>query len=380
MQPTSPHSDAPPGKRDPAASGTAGSFRLFGVPIRLHFTFLLLLVFIIATGLSGGQSSLVNAAYILALFVSVLLHELGHVAVSRKFGIKTKEIVMYPIGGVSVMERDPAPAAELWIALTGPLVNIAIALALWAWLYYSGHLIAMEMLGQASDSNLLERIALGNLILGLFNLIPAFPMDGGRALRAFLARSRSLQDATRIAATAGRFLAISMLFTGLLSGQYILMFISIFVYLGAEQENSSVMGRALTQGVPVRAAMITEFHTLSHGNSMRDAANLLLSTSQQDFPVVLGEQVIGLLGRNALLRGMANQGPEAYVAGVMDRNFTAIRPDMDLAEAMPLVLQAGSCALVMEEDRLLGLLTRENLTEFLLLRRSGMEPVTSRGT
>lgn len=378
MQPTSSQSDAPSGKQSPAALGTAGSFRLFGVPIRLHFTFLLLLVFIVVTGLSGGQSSLVNAAYILALFVSVLLHELGHVAVSRKFGIKTKEIVMYPIGGVSVMERDPTPAAEFWIALTGPLVNIAIAMVLWVGLYYTGHLITLEMLGKASDSNLLERIALGNLILGLFNLIPAFPMDGGRVLRAFLARSRPLKDATRIAATAGRFLAISMLFTGLLSGQYFLMFIAIFVYLGAEQENSSVMGRALTQGFPVRAAMITEFHTLSHGNSMRDAADLLLSTSQQDFPVVLGEQVIGLLGRNALLQGMANKGPEAYVAGVMDRNFTAIRPDMDLAEAMPLILQAGSCALVMDGDHLLGLLTRENLTEFLLLRRSGMEPVTSR--
>ncbi len=378
MQPTLPPSDSSAGNQKPTASGTAGSFRLFGIPIRLHFTFLLLLVFIVATGLSGGQSSLVNAAYILALFVSVLLHELGHVAVSRKFGIGTKEIVMYPIGGVSVMERDPAPAAELWISLAGPLVNLSIALALWAWLYFSGYPISVEMLGKASDSNLLERIALGNLILGLFNLIPAFPMDGGRVLRAYLARSRSLQDATRIAAAAGRFLAISMLFTGLLSGQYFLMFIAVFVYLGAEQENASVMGRALTQGIPVRAAMITEFHTLSHGNSIRDAANLLLSTSQQDFPVVLGEQVIGLLGRNALLQGMAHQGAEAYVAGVMDRNFTAIKPDMDLAEAMPIVLQAGSCALVMEDGHLLGLLTRENLTEFLLLRRSGMEPMTSR--
>jgi len=375
MQPSSPQPDKP----IPAASGTAGSFRLFGIPIRLHFTFLLLLVFIVATGLGGGQSSLTNTAYILALFVSVLLHEIGHVIVSRRFGIKTREIVMYPIGGVSVMERDPPPSAELWIALTGPMVNLAIAGALWAGLYYTGHAVTLEMLGNASNSNLWERIALGNLILGLFNLIPAFPMDGGRALRAFLARSRPVQDATRIAAAAVRFLAISMLFTGLLSGQYFLMFIAIFVYLGAEQENASVMGRALTQGIPVRAAMVTEFHTLSHGNSMRDAANLLLSTSQQDFPVVLGEQVIGLLGRNALLQGMANQGPESYVAGVMDRNFTAIRPDMDLAEAMPLVVQAGSCALVMEGDRLLGLLTRENLTEFLLLRRSGMEPITSNG-
>ncbi|MEO8125946.1 MAG: site-2 protease family protein [Bryobacteraceae bacterium] len=379
MQPSSPQFDSSAGKPNPAASGTAGSFRMFGIPIRLHFTFLLLIVFILATGLGGGQSSMVNAAYIVALFASVLLHEIGHVMVSRRFGIKTKEIVMYPIGGVSVMEQNPPPAAELWISLTGPMVNFAIAAVLWLALHFTGHAIKMDAFTNTSNANIWERIMLGNLILGLFNLIPAFPMDGGRALRAFLARSRSLQDATRIASAAGRFLAISMLFTGLLSGQYFLMFIAIFVYLGAEQENATVIGRALTQGIPVRAAMITEFHTLSHGNSIRDAANLLLSTSQQDFPVVLGEQVIGLLGRNALLHGMANQGPEAYVAGVMDRNFTKIAPDMDLAEAMPLVLQAGSCALVMEEERLLGLLTKENLTEFLLLRRSGMEPATSRG-
>jgi Zn-dependent protease/predicted transcriptional regulator len=368
---------APETKPNPSAPGTAGAVWLFGVPVRFHFTFVILLAFILAAGLGGDQSSLFNTVYILALFCSVLLHELGHVAVSRRFGIKTQEIVMYPIGGVSRMERDPKPVEEFWIALAGPAVNIVIAAALLGYLRYTGRLDDLQTLARASDANLVERIALGNLLLGLFNLVPAFPMDGGRVLRAVLARSRSLRDATGIASTAGRFLAIALLFTAVFSGQYLLMFIAIFVYLGAEQENASVLGRALTQGIPVRAAMITEYHTLSHGNSMRDAANLLLATSQQDFPVVLGEQVIGLLGRNALLQGMANQGPESYVAASMDRNFARVAPGMDLSEAMPLVLQAGSCALVMEDDRLLGLLTRENLTEFLLLRRSGLEPVVT---
>jgi Zn-dependent protease len=376
MSPSPPSNSHPAGQ--PKVPGTAGTFSLFGVPIRLHFTFLILLAFILVVGLSGDQSALVNTVYIIALFASVLLHELGHVAVSRRYGIKTKEIVMYPIGGVSRMESTPKPAEELWIALAGPLVNLAVAAALGAYLYYSGQLTAIETLGRASDANLVERIALGNLILGGFNLIPAFPMDGGRILRAALARFRPIEEATRIAAASGRFLAIAMLFAGLFNGQFFLMFIAIFVYLGAEQENAAVTGRALTQGIPVRAAMVTEFHTLSHGNSIRDAANLLLSTSQQDFPVVLGQQVIGLLGRNALLRGMAMQGQESYVAGIMDRNFTSVPPDMDLAEAMPLLTEAGSCALVMEGDQLLGLLTRENLSEFVLLRRFGMEPVTSR--
>ena len=124
--------------------------------------------------------------------------------------------------------------------------------------------------------------------------------------------------------------------------------------------------------------MVTDFHTLPHGSTIRDAAELLLSTSQQDFPVVLGEQVIGLLGRNALLRGMAAEGPESYVSGIMDRNFTAVAPDMDLAEAMPILAEAGTCALVMDGDRLVGLLTRENLSEFVLLRRFGLQASTSR--
>jgi predicted transcriptional regulator len=139
------------------------------------------------------------------------------------------------------------------------------------------------------------------------------------------------------------------------------------------------MGRMLTQGIPVRAAMVTEFRTLSHGDSIGDAANLLLATSQQDFPVVHGDQVIGLLGRSALLKAMASGGPEAYVAGAMARDFLRLSPHQDLAEALPKLSEAGSCALVMDGERLLGLLTTENVSEFLLLRRFGMQPKNGSG-
>ena len=135
------------------------------------------------------------------------------------------------------------------------------------------------------------------------------------------------------------------------------------------------MGRTLTHGIPVRAAMIKEFHTLEHGNTIRDAANLLLATSQQDFPIAHAEKIVGLLDRNTLLKSLASEGPDAYVAGVMDRDFLTIEPAQDLAQVLPLMAQAGTCALVMEGDKLVGLLTTENLSEFLLLRRFGMEPV-----
>ena len=154
-----------------------------------------------------------------------------------------------------------------------------------------------------------------------------------------------------------------------------LVFIAFCIYLGAAQESAAAMGRSLTAGMPVRAAMVTEFHTLSHGSTIRDAANLLLATSQQDFPVVHGDQVLGLLGRNALLRALAHDGPEAYVGGAMDREPLKLFADQQLADVLPQMAQTGICALVMDpSDHLVGLLSAENLSQFLLLRRFGMEP------
>jgi Zn-dependent protease/CBS domain-containing protein len=348
--------------------------RILGVPVRLHFTFVLLVVFLIAIGARGGQSATMNVVYILALFGSVLLHELGHVAVSRRYGIKTREIVLYPIGGVAQLEKSPKPREELWIALAGPAVNLLIALAMAAFLLPIGVTDAFRSVTDPTDANLLARIAVGNLILAAFNMIPAFPMDGGRVLRALMARRVPEEVATRRAASAGRFFAILIGLFGLLSGQFMLMFIALFVYIGATQETVVATGRALTSGVPVRAAMVTDYRTLQHGNTIREAANLLLATSQHDFPVVIGEQVIGLLGRTALLRGMAVDGPDAYVAGIMTREFPRVSPDEDLTDILP-VMAETSCALVMQGERLLGLLTRENVSEFLMLRKVGMQTV-----
>jgi Zn-dependent protease/CBS domain-containing protein len=357
------------------AAQASRAFRLFGVPVRLHFTFVVFVAFLVLSA-RGGQSMLFNAIYIIALFSSVLLHELGHAAVARRYGIRTLEIVMYPIGGVARLEKSPKAKEELWIALAGPAVNVLIALALGAWLVYVQAPVSTASLTQPTDGNIMTRIALGNLILAAFNMIPAFPMDGGRVLRAIIGRFRSEEQATRIAATAGRVFAVAMGFYGLLTGYFMLLFIALFIYLAASQEAAVVVGRRLTNGIPVRAAMITDFRTLEHGNTIREAANLLLATSQTDFPIVLGQQVIGMLGRNALLRGMAVDGPDAYVAGIMDRDFKRLKPEADLNEALPMMAQT-TCALVMEDERLLGMLTRENLSEFLMLRRIGMEANTA---
>ena len=361
-------------------SGTAGTvkaFRFLGVPVRLHFTFILLVIFLIVTDLGGHQTSTNYSLFLLGILASVLLHEMGHALMANRFGVRTLEIVMFPIGGLSRMERMLKPTEEFWISLAGPLVNVILSVGLFGYLAYTHQSAALnpsELL-QPTDLSVLPRLAFGNLLLALFNLLPAYPMDGGRILRALLSYIRPEDQATRIASWMGRMLAISMGLYGLVASNFLLVFFAFFIYLGAAQEGAAAMGRTLTHGIPVRAAMITEYHTLEHGNTIRDAANLLLSTSQQDFPVVHGDQVVGLLGRNHLLKALASEGPDAYVAGFMDRDFLSLEPGRDLAEVLPLMAQAGHCALVMEGNRLVGLLTTDNLSEFLRLRQFGMEPV-----
>ena len=347
--------------------GSIGMFKLFGVPIRLHFTFILLVIFLISIGIGDKQSGASTAIYVLALFGSVLLHELGHALVASRFGIHTIEIVMFPIGGVSRPDRTPKAREELWIALAGPMVNVLIAAAITFWFWRERGLVPWRELLQPTDANLAQRIAFGNLVLALFNLLPAYPMDGGRVLRSLLARWRPEDEATRITAAIGQALAAAMGLFGLLSANFMLVFIAMFVYLGAAQEGAAARGRILTSGFPVRAAMVTDFRTLQHGDTIRDAGNLLLATSQQDFPVLTGGSVAGLLTRAGLVRAMISQGPDAYVAGAMDRNPLRLPPDMDLSEAF--AKTNGACALVMDGDNLLGLLTAENLSEFLLLRQ-----------
>jgi Zn-dependent protease/CBS domain-containing protein len=359
---------------EPRISGTVHAATVAGVPVRFHFTFILLLIFLVVVGLEGSQSAVADVVFVAALFASVLLHELGHAMVARRSGIRTTEIVMFPIGGVAQLEKMPKARDELWIALAGPVVNFFIAAAIIAGILGTegASSFTADALAEPTDANLLHRVAFGNLILALFNLLPAYPMDGGRILRSLLALRKPEEQATQIASRAGRILAAALGLYGLLSAQFLLIFIAFFVYLGAAQEGQAAVGRSLTQGLPVRAAMMRKFHTVNHGQTIGEAARLMLDTSQQDFPVIHGDAVIGLLDRNALLRALAADGTEAYVAGVMDRDFLRLSPDADLGDALQSLASGGPCALVMEDEHLVGLLTRENLSEFLVLRRLGM--------
>ncbi len=364
MQPTRPT------ERPSHSPGTLGVIRLGGVPIRVHFTFVLLFAFLLVFGFES-QSGAAIAGYIAALFASVLLHELGHALVAKRYGIRTLEIVMYPIGGVARVERSPKAREEFWIAIAGPAVNLAIAGALFGVLLAQGTWQPIEGLGKATDANLLQRIAVGNLVLAMFNLLPAFPMDGGRILRSLVALKVGEDEATRIASRAGQYLAVAIGLYGLISMQFMLVFVAFFVYLGAAQEGWMARGRILIAGAKARDAMLTDFKTLSHGDTIREAAEMLLATSQQDFPVLHGEQVVGLLSRSALMRTLASEGPDGYVAAAMDREPLIFEPGADLSVALAKLTPAAA-ALVMEDGRLVGMLTTENLSELLVLRSMGL--------
>jgi Zn-dependent protease/predicted transcriptional regulator len=340
--------------------------RVSGIPIYLHFTFVLFLLFI---GL-GGREMLPNLLFVLSLFACVALHELGHALVALRYDVPVADITLYPIGGIARIERQPEPRQELWIALAGPAVNVVIAGALALILAATGWL---EPLNLALDvrGNWAQNVMEANIQLALFNLIPAFPMDGGRILRSLLSMKMPVERATAIAATVGQTLAILAGLAALtvLRGAWTLLIIAFFIYIGAGQELLITRRDKLVRNVLVREAMLSEVHTLSQGATYREAADLLLATSQQDFPVVLGDEVYGLLSRDALLRGLASEGPDSYIASGMAREFLRVHPDDDLREMLQQMQEASRPALVFDGDTLVGMVTQENLMEFMVIRQ-----------
>jgi CBS domain-containing protein len=292
-----------------------------------------------------------------------LLHELGHALTALRFGVGIVSITMYPIGGVARLKSQPRPMQEIWITAAGPAVNLVLA----------AMLTALEDVAGAEWRAPFRDLARSNLLLALFNLLPAFPMDGGRLLRAGLALVRPEIEATRIATNVGRAVAVLMGIYAIVNSQWFLLFIAFIVFTGAQQERVVAESKVLSTGVPVSAAMIRDYRTLPHGSTLGDAAQLLLDTSQHDFPVLHAEQVIGLLTRSSLMEAIHATGPESYVSTAMNRDFVTVSADLDLSDALPLMAEAGHCAVVMERGRLVGLLTAENIGEYFALRSARRE-------
>jgi Zn-dependent protease len=346
-----------------------GEFR--GIGVYVHATFLILIAVVVAGHWSRGQDLLQvveGVAFVLAIFACVVLHEFGHALTAAHYGIRTRDITLLPIGGVARLERMPRePLQELRVALMGPAVNVVIAAVLYVWLRSTSGLTPLEQLGVAGGP-FLERLMVVNVILVMFNMLPAFPMDGGRVLRALLATRLEYTRATQIAATVGQGMALIFGVLGFFFNPF-LLFIAFFVWIGAAQEASMVQMSAALDGIPVARAMLTSFESLAPADRLSHVVEHIIAGSQQDFPVVDAGRVVGVLTRQDLLVALAKRGQDATVQDVMQR-------DIRIAEASEMLEGAfrrmQSCAChtlpVVREGRLVGLLTMENVGEFVAIQ------------
>ena len=346
--------------------------RIAGTAIRIHITFLLFLIWVwVASYVSGGaQAAWTGLLFMVLLFVCVLAHEFGHIFVARAFGVETPDVTLLPIGGVARLARIPEePGQEFLIAIAGPAVNVVIALVLMA--FAGAHLDATHLYAVESGRvDLIDRLAAVNLFLAVFNLIPAFPMDGGRVLRALLATRLGYVRATEVAATIGQWVAFGLGFVGLF-GNPLLIFIAIFVYLAAASEAQVVGLRAMSRGVPVTAAMLTQFATLKPTTRIEQAVDTLLHTSQAAFPVLDDAgRLVGLLGRSDLIRALRERGPDAPVSDVMIPDVPTIGYRQHIGEAFRLLQERSAPAIGVFDGlgRLIGLVTSETVGEMLMVR------------
>ncbi|MFO7583698.1 MAG: site-2 protease family protein [Anaerolineales bacterium] len=342
-----------------------------GIDVFVHATFLLIVGwFGLSYWLMGGTiwAMLEGVAFILLLFLFVTLHEYGHALTARRFGIRTRDITLYPIGGVARLERMPEkPIQELWVALAGPAVNVVIAAGLFLFLLITNGLVPLSELSLTTGS-FVERLMIVNIWLVAFNLLPAFPMDGGRVLRAILAMNMEYVRATQIAANIGQGMAFLFGFIGLFTNPF-LLFIAFFVWVGASQEASMVQMKTALGGIPVTRAMLTDYQTLSPHDPLSHMSELILAGSQHDFPVVEDGRVLGVVTRDDFLSALTKQGQNIPVSSVMRSDLPEVDSYEMVESALMRIRESGVPVLpVTHAGQLVGLINAENITEFLMIR------------
>ncbi len=356
-----------------------GSLRLFrfaGIDIKLHFTFPLILVLgaVQWGGEHGARGALFGVLLMLALFTCVVLHELGHSLVAQRFGIPVREIVLLPIGGVALLSRMPRkPVQELLIAIAGPLVNVVLAIGLYFLIGLGGFsvdprtLIDEAQKAAPSTSTFLHWLLAANVSLVLFNLIPAFPMDGGRILRALLAMFIGFRRATRIASGVGQLIAVGLGLYGLSTGNFLLSVLAVFVFFSAGQERAVENARVLLSTLRLRDGYNKHALTLAPGDSVSRVIDYLLTSYQPDFAVVMSGRLLGVVTRDAALAALATQEGDPYVAGIMQREVFPLVAALTLAEAQEKMAEAGVTHAAVFEDgeRYLGLVNSDDLREAL---------------
>jgi len=331
------------------------------VPVRVHLTLFLLLAWIGFSELQAGGSAIREVIFVSLLFCCVALHELAHALTARYFGIETRDIVLYPFGGVASLRTAPPPGPEFVIAAAGPAMNIFLAILALPFIDLGALL--------AGSPDLSLRLFVANLFLGLFNLLPALPMDGGRLLRAGLALSGNSRS-TVIASRVSQVVSLLLGAAGLITGNLLLIAVAIVVFTGAAQERLREESQQSASGHVAAEVMtdVGELVTLPHGTTVSAALPRAIKSFQHFFPVVLGDRVLGIVSRDQLLEAGAIEEEELYVSELMDREYATAHPEEPMAHLMGR-FETGPAqpVLVMREGRLLGMVVREKLVEFLLV-------------
>ena len=381
--PATPRSDVSP-PRVPAFRWSWKLATVAGIDVHVHGTFLLLMAFLAFGGLVAGQGLEVVARstfLLLAVFTTVVLHEFGHALMAKRFGVRTQDITLLPIGGIARLEKMPEkPTQQLLVAFAGPAVNIAIALAIFVLLLLTKGQVAVETFRYA-DGSFLAQLMWINVSLAAFNLLPGYPMDGGRVLRALLAMRMPPERATQTAARVGQGVAMLFGLVGLFASP-LLIVIAVFVWLGAQAEHSVSTVRVALAGLSVGQGMITDFKTVAPTDPISRAVDLTLAGFQQDFPVMDAQsRLVGVLTHADVLRGLADRGATASVQQTMRGEVETASPSEALDGALTRVHQNVCRVLVvMDKEKVVGLLTPGNVGELIALEAAGREAVNARGS
>jgi Zn-dependent protease/CBS domain-containing protein len=351
--------------------------RLFGVEVRIHLTFLILPLFVFWTEYTVHPSA--NGPRDLALVGIVLAcvaaHEIGHMLVARRFGLVPKAVILLPLGGVTVFDESraeqPESKAAAWsrevrIALTGPLVNLAFALAAAGVILASGvgaHLWEWPFL---QSGNLPRSLVWANLYIAGLNLLPAYPLDGGRILRAYFARTIDSASATRRAISISHAMAMILMVAGLFSNTWLTM-VGVIIFSAAQLEERAVIFQSVLDDVRLEEVMLTDFATLSPADTLEDALDKAVHSLQDDFPVIRGSDMVGVISRQRILEALRLEG-NGYVQAVMNKLFEVSARQESLASAFrKLTARNLSIIPVVEDQRLVGIITLQNLMHSMAL-------------
>jgi Zn-dependent protease/predicted transcriptional regulator len=344
-----------------------------GIKIFIHWTFLILLGWIVMLNIIGGRTYtelIFTIIFVFAIFGCVVLHELGHSLAARKYKINTVNITLLPIGGLARLERMPEdPKQELVVAAAGPFVNVIIAGVILLILLASGGMDYYYNFENLTPGNFLYNLLIINIILIVFNLIPAFPMDGGRMFRALLSFKFPRNVATRIAASTGQLIAIVFVVVGLFFNPFLIL-IGIFVYLGAQAESDFVQSKSVLEGYKVKDALMRNFQTIDQEESLQKAVNVLLDGQAKDFIVMNGNNVAGTLNRNEIIKALVDHDRNINVKEIMNTEIFKLKPDAPLEDVYQNISLGKAVTImpVMENGNLIGAIDTENIMEFIMVK------------